>query len=318
MTEGPNLTEETPQAENAVEDTSSGQSYFTRHWRGELSLPVSYWVNGFGIGVAYAFLIELLVLAMPKTYAPWPVFFLLCLVWSGIVVLGVWQFVGIWRSSNHHTERGGLRLWGVAAKVMVVIGAIQMVGTIAGSGVPQIRETYLIAIGDPEIGPYAFALSRKGTVLTFKGGITFGTAKEMKERLAAAPDVWMVVLDSHGGRAEEAKQMQDLIRSQRLDTYVRTKCLSACTIVYLGGRRRYLHREGQLGFHAASFPGVSASEMASENRLLADEAVALGVSAKFARKAYLWPADSMWYPTVIELINVGVVTRVIDFGDNAI
>jgi len=44
---------QTPISESGEKNTN----YFIRHWRGELSLPVSYWVNGFLALIAACLLI---------------------------------------------------------------------------------------------------------------------------------------------------------------------------------------------------------------------------------------------------------------------
>lgn len=298
----------------APESSPRSRSYIARHWRGELSLPLSYWVNGVALTLAYTFVLQALLLAVPesKTYLPWSTLLLLVLVYGSIMVVVCWQLVGNWRSATSYRKRTGRSFWALAAKVAVVLNVLQFANVMVVRTLPALRESFLVAIGDPEMGPHTFRLLRNGTELAFSGGVTFGAAKEMKARLEAAPRVRTLRLDSIGGREQAAQQMRDLMRARGIDTYVAKKCLSACTVIYLGGRRRYLYREARLGFHAASFPGMTAAELRDSNLKLAAEAVALGVSPGFAHKAFLWPADSMWFPKTAELVAAGVVTDVVD------
>ena len=78
-------------------------------------------------------------------------------------------------------------------------------------------------------------------MLDFSGGISFGTAKEFETMLKAMDNVRTVRLNSNGGRIAEAQKISDLIKARGLSTYVTHQCASACTIVFLGGKQRYLH-----------------------------------------------------------------------------
>ncbi len=109
-------------------------NYFVRHWRGELALPISYWVNGVVIGILLA------VLSIATVYlgralgrrtgivlaATLMVFFLLDiahLAWGG---------VGVWRSSTNYQRAGRPAVWAILAKIAVVLGAIRLVINLFG------------------------------------------------------------------------------------------------------------------------------------------------------------------------------------------
>jgi hypothetical protein len=42
-------------------------NYIVRHWRGELSLPLSYWVNGVALSLAATFITDVVILYMKPT-----------------------------------------------------------------------------------------------------------------------------------------------------------------------------------------------------------------------------------------------------------
>jgi hypothetical protein len=117
---------------------SNRTNYIARHWRGDLSLPVSYWINGSLLGIGYVVGARLAVAGDPSpsiTYA------------IGLLILGalgfamqVWQLVGTWRSADKHMERGGRRICANLAKLSVVFGwlgfirsIVEFVGGVAGS-----------------------------------------------------------------------------------------------------------------------------------------------------------------------------------------
>lgn len=96
-------------------------NYLARHWRGELPLPLAFWVNGTLLylalkGLAYA-------AAAALSYST-P----LSVIWAvviGIPVVSiafqVWSLVGIWRSAERYKAAGGEIIWGVLAQVAVGI-----------------------------------------------------------------------------------------------------------------------------------------------------------------------------------------------------
>ena len=88
--------------------------------------------------------------------------------------------------------------------------------------------------------------------------------------------------------------------------------------MFLGGRERYISDSGRLGFHQPDFPGLT-----DEDRrvIIAEEKTRLrrlGVSDAFARKAFQAKPDDMWFPAPTELLDAGVVTRVVQSPDFAL
>lgn len=296
-------------APNRVKRSWLAGSYVGRHWQGELSLPVSYFINGFLATLVAGTTMFAISATLAVGYAPLSGLVAVVGIWSILLIISLWQFVGIWRSANNHPKRGGRVFWAGLAKFMVIVGVLQTAAVFSQNGWPQIKESFWIVGGDPSVGTFELRLINGGTEIEFAGGMPFGATDEVAKLLDAAPDVHLVHLNSHGGRIAEAKKLRDLIRERKLSTYTSSECLSACTVAYLGGHERFLHRNGRLGFHAGSFPGVSEADMSSENRRIADEAVLYGVERKFAEKAYLSPSDDMWFPKTEKLLQAGFVTR---------
>jgi hypothetical protein len=294
-------------------------NYFARHWRGELSLPVSYWINGLLAGIATASVNVAINATMnfKDDFQPGIALAAEILIWTTTSAITVWQLVGLWRSATNY--RKALKIfWGRFVQVLVVLGAAESVVTFAISGAPQIRELYNIYRGDVEMGGYAFRVLRDGRELEFSGGITYGAAKEFQQFIDAMGVVQVVHLNSPGGRVEEADRIGRLLRDRKLSTYVVNDCLSACTHIFLSGRERLISPEGRLGFHQPDAPGLT---MEQRRTLLVNEEQRLrqlGVTAAFARKAILAPPDNMWYPSVGELIAEHVATRVVNSADFAL
>jgi uncharacterized membrane protein (UPF0127 family) len=291
------------------------QNYFTRHWRGELSLPISYWLNGTAASIGSIFVIVLIkhVTDFKNDFYPAASLSSMIGIWIALSIIITWQAVGVWRSAKHYQR--SKKVWGGVAQFFVVIGVLRAITDFALHGAPEIGETFKIYMGDEEVGKHAFRVLQNGKELEFSGGITFGTAKEFRQFLDAMPDVNIVRLESHGGRILEAQRIGDLIKIRRLDTYVSDDCLSACTIVFLSGTHRLIEPRAKLGFHQPDFPGLTDEE----RRLIIDNERArllnLGVSALFAEKALSTPPTEMWVPTPGKLLDEHIVTRVIYSAD---
>lgn len=281
--------------------------YLTRHWRGELSLPVSYWLNGVLGGIAAAVLALGIGVAARAVFTPLIGLVAVIGIWVMVAAIAVWQVVGVWRSANRRVAETGRRFWSVAAKLMVVLGLVQLAVNFTSAGVPQIGEMLRIAGGDGVIGRRELRVVADGRALHYAGGIGFGAAEDVSRALDAAPAVELVILNSPGGRLGPARELRDLIRARGLATYSTEGCLSACTIAFLGGRQRFLAPAARLGFHLPEFPGLSAQDLAVEVERDKRDLARLGVPGGFIARIYATPHDSMWFPTLDELRRARIV-----------
>jgi len=242
--------------------SSARRNIVARHWRGELPLWASYWLVVWlgniafailGLGIAKAFRAE-------SGYNPTNIFAVIVLTWSSLVVVVTWQLVGVWRSANKYAQsraRAGLgAFWGRLAQAAVILGAIGNFATFMREGAPQVVEVSGMAFrNDPDVPDYAIRVMRDGTEAEIVGGFKFGLTEDFVKILSASRQISVVHLDSIGGRLGEGEKMFKLIRDRGLNTYVSSKCLSACTLAFAGGRERFLHRDASLGFHKGTFPG---------------------------------------------------------------
>ncbi|MGJ4998411.1 RDD family protein [Bradyrhizobium sp. HKCCYLS3077] len=291
----------------------SRQNYIMRHWRGQLSLPLSYWVNGtllgFLAGVAVAAASALLFDGGLDDH-PTAGLTALLMIWLILALLMLWQNVGIWRSATVY-RASGRPGWGGVAKVMVLLGIVGGLWNFVSHGLPQIAEIGDIATGDQRLGPHRFQVLAYGEMLEFSGGIKFGVARELAELLDAMPDVKTVRLNSQGGRIREAQRMSDLIKARGLSTLVEQTCLSACTIVFLGGTDRAVMWNARLGFHQPSYRGLSAADRRAAIELEENRLQKFGLSRDFAVRANQAEPSSMWYPESRELLRENVATRIV-------
>jgi len=230
---------------------------------------------------------------------------------SFIVPLTIWQLIGIWRSAKYHTSEGGRLLWANTVKVMVVLAALRAALDFTEIGIPQFQEGVDLMSNGDAVGTFELRVLNEGKELELIGFIPFGTAASVREVVRRYPEIEVIHLNSKGGRVSEAVQLYDFIRQQQLDTYVASECSSACTLAFMGGKRRYLSKRGILGFHSASLPSS-----ANDNPVqLNDEFKRIyrqhGVSEQFIRQAVGIDGASMWYPGHLELIASRVIDEVV-------
>lgn len=299
-----------PSALKAARPPSAG-NLITWQWRGEFSLPASYW----GIGVLGGFAIAILEAALglflsSQDYSPLKIFASVGLGWALIILFSIWQIVGTWRSAENYRrarDAAGRRAgWATVAQVMLLLGALSSVGQFFNTAVPQLNEASRMAfLGDPDIPVYQLRLMRNGGELEVMGGFKYGLAADFARLVDASPRLAVIHLNSIGGRIGEAEKVAKIIKSRGFETYVSASCASACVVPFLAGQERWIAQGAKLGFHEGSFGGVQVQ--------FAREALAgFNVSQAFISRAATTPAKDMWYPTVAELSANHIITGVAD------
>jgi ATP-dependent protease ClpP protease subunit len=286
-------------------------NYFARHWRGELSLPKSYWVNGVVFGLIVGAAVASIGYGVNSRGEAQPVVWMVTLIatWVIVALFTMWQAVGVWRSATNY-KAGGKRFWGGLAKTVTVLGVVNLAFNCLFVGTAQLAGIYEIIDGDARVGAHQFKVLANGQMLEFSGGITFGVANELNGFLSAMANVRTVKLNSMGGRILEAQRMSDLIRARGLTTFVAQDCMSACTIVFLGGKERVVLPAARIGFHQPAFRGMTA---ASRRAAISTEMARLqrfGLSREFAERANTATPSGMWFPDKDELVREKVVSRV--------
>lgn len=309
--------ESSPPTKNASRRQSRG-SYFASHWYGELSLPLSYWVNGLVISVVPLALIGLapwdrFINRAPKTYST-----VIVVLWVVQATITVWQLTGIWRSADHYLDEGKSKFWGNAAKVAVILGIIIGIRNYVSVGIPQITEYTKIAIGKDPLGSYQIRVLRDATELEVSGAIIFGLTDDVHRVLSAHPTVKILHLNSHGGRVGEARKLRDLIDSRGPTTYTASGCLSACTLAYVAGGERLIAKKAALGFHQYSFPGRKQSDFKASYEVDKQDWLVRGFTKDFIDRAFSTPNNEMWKPSHQILFEAGIITKYAGEDDVAI
>ena len=118
--------------------------YIVRHWRGDLSLAVSYWLSGLIVSVLIP-AIGILVIAVLDDHTRQVELALFVGFRGFLIAAQVWLAVGIWRAASRHVARGGRPRWAALAKVAVAVGTLCAVTEFAGTALPESAELYTLS-----------------------------------------------------------------------------------------------------------------------------------------------------------------------------
>ena len=296
-------------------------NYVKAHWRGQLSLGKSFWLNGVGIGnLLAALMVTGLARLMEASDASLRILAgVSILSFALAALLWLWAITGIIRSASKHTARGGSGLVSALTLLLAFFNILGMLLNASSSYVPQMKEFAMLASGHDSMKRVEISTSDKGDVLQLRGTIGEGSMVSFVDAFKKNPQVKTVSLNSPGGRLREAQQMSKLIKSRQLNTYVEGECSSACTYVFLAGKDRAATPNAHIGFHQPSFPGIGGAELAIATDSMAKHYRAANLPEDFIQTAIHTKAEGMWYPNWEEMVKAKVITRVsLGSEDNAL
>ncbi|KAF0285834.1 hypothetical protein BA899_01255 [Spiribacter sp. SSL99] len=292
--------------------------YIVNHWRGDLSLAKSYWLNTFLLSLPFTIMLSSLeslaqaVRTMEQTTLFFWVFASLTVF---AVPLTVWQLIGTWRSATKRTLNTGKSGWSSVAKVVMVIGWLQLSAGIVqiADDWPAYEEIASYTLGLNPIGDYTVTVIDGGSGVAVQGAIARGVVDEVRSALARVEEPFYVALDSEGGRIGVGDSLNRLIQERGLATLVEGKCYSACALAFLGGQSRIVGDGAMIGFHKArsgldDSPTFRAMELSADElqRTIMREA---GVREWFIDEALDTPSERMWRPSVEVLAEGDVITH---------
>lgn len=152
-----------------------------------------------------------------------------------------------------------------------------------------------------------------GDTVVFRGDVTYGTTKALLDLIKQHPQVTTVILTSDGGYVHPALVVANALQLRGATTFVPSECVSACTLLFLGGETRYLAPGAKLGFHRAwrnlDEPEDRSTQMTNEE--IRRRLLERGVSAAFAEQVLATPSTEIWYPTPEEMLDAGVIDGVL-------
>ena len=185
-------------------------NYIRKHCRGELSLPVSFWINfvllNIGIRVFEAWLGDYSPFEHPVTASRVSIIYLIV----ALALLYPWQIIGLWRACNRHAaerERGFVPR---AAQAVLILGVLFTAAQTIKYW-PVYRGSYRTAFQKDEFGDYTIRLIKDDSLVHVRGALSFGVSEDVERLLQMYPDVEGIVLDSFGRRIYEGRALSKLI-----------------------------------------------------------------------------------------------------------
>ncbi len=145
------------------------KNYFSRHWRGELSLPKSYWLNSYGLT---AILVLIGITIGMADFTSYPMFTALLYIgfWMLLAASQVWLTVGIVRSARKYSANYPLKSgWGTAAVIFSALGFLSTLSVLIKDGIPQIIGFAEIFSTAAQQKTYSTQLLRNSTEIELSG-----------------------------------------------------------------------------------------------------------------------------------------------------
>ncbi len=174
---------------------------------------------------------------------------------------------------------------------------------------PQFREVMSAYRSDAGAG--ALQVSSDGHTLLLRGTPGRGSVAAVRGALDAGSTIREVVLEGTGDRLDPAYEIYHMIHNRRLATRVDRACASACAVMFLGGVDRSIAADAVLSFHQAGLPGLDKIQAYERNQQL-EKVLTLqaGLAPSFVQRVLATPPDSVWTPTIDELLAGRVIQRV--------
>jgi hypothetical protein len=288
-----------------------GRGYLGRHWHGELSLGVSFWVNNVLLSVPISMALGALMAWITVTGDLLRSGSLAVLVtWPLLLLFSVWGIVGCWRAARAYLESGGSGLWARLTQLLLLLGALSTGFSAAFDFGPRVPEYLRMARGIDPLGNLRTTLSSDGQRMRLEGPIGAGDAVRVGQQLTSAPALRLIELDSPGGRLKEAEALAVVVRGKGLRTRSTGACESACTLLHMAGSRRQVQPGARLGFHSASSGTRGAWNPVLDrlaNRELARIYREAGLPESFIDRTLATPPWGMWYPSRAELAGADLL-----------
>ena len=292
--------------------------FIGKHWKGEYSLSISFWLNFVFVTVVYHFIEPFL--QRPFVDQPWV---LISVTITYLIVCRLiiypWQVIGLLRASDKHYlahDRAIVR-YGVQAIIVtsLALTVAHIIGSVQFLVVYKQKMDYRAQIDKTD---YSLTLTHEKQLIHLKGPLGFGITDAVAQMLIENPHIHGIILDSEGGQIYEGRGLARLIETNDLDTYSFEGCSSACTTAFIGGINRYLGTNARLGFHRYKFDSYKIRQFALfydlENEQERDLALyrSKQIKGEFLQKVFEMPPNKMWFPSADVLLDAGVVTGTVE------
>jgi len=307
----PSINSETEKGVKTTKQISlnSRTSYISKHWNGGHSLSRSFWINNILLNVVMASVGTYWIFSGARTEDPVLLArTILAMTMAGYIVVYPWQTIGLWRAANRSTLERNKVFWSVVVKILIVVGIVTSLLNVSSER-QFYEDLYYDSFQLTKVENYN--VTHDKDTIYLNGDLDYGISQEVKGILEDITTIDNIVLNSNGGLLFEGSELSRLILTHSLNTYTLKGCLSACTIAFISGNKRFIKKGARLGFHQYSYyREMSKIEALPLFNLQTSDANFFrkrGVNVEFTNNMYRAPPDDMWYPTETELFENGLV-----------
>jgi hypothetical protein len=158
--------------------------YVVQHWRGELSIAKTFWINWVLLGFVIRLVSDIqdhLVQSTSKgSFSTYPgLLFNLGLSFS-LAAVSIWQLVGMWRAATRHWS-AGQGLWSGLPRKLCILGAMSASLAITTLIASTIVDVALIARDDRNLGACNVDIAECGQVPVYSGPISCESAARLSK-----------------------------------------------------------------------------------------------------------------------------------------
>ena len=281
------------------------REYVLWHWRGEMSLGWSFWINHELLGLVAWLLFSLGAADEESSILAELAWFWLPMPF--LAAMSVWQVVGTWRSARRTVRERGRWFWPRLAQSWLVVG---VAGLLGAASLQTLASVQLVeALLDPGLSEFHLIANEAEGALIFHGALSDRAADRLT---AAIGDGRYSVLhiDSQGGLLGPAKRIARKIRQHGTKVVVKDQCISACVYLLAASRFGTIRPDSDVVFHQLQ-PVVTLFASYQPRFPVVDE--------DFLREVGVTPATyrpldsrAFWQPTLRQMANGRLIAFVID------
>lgn len=284
------------------------RGYLSAHWHGDLSLPLSYWINMVLVTVvARVLLAGMGTLDWQRHPLTWAIAATTIAV---LIILGiaVWQYVGVWRAAG----RSGSG-WGVVARIMVVIGCV---GACFGmrTNVRVLTDMLHASTEQQSWNDFHVSMAPDGRAIEASGTMGVGFTDQIEQAFAGHAGIHLLRIASRGGSVNEGVELHDFLHAHPgITVEADGICASACTLAFIGAAQRLATPQAWFGFHqmrSLLTTTRSIDYVSKQQDGFKRELNELGASPDFVRLAFAKQGNDVYIPDRTELFDNHIITAV--------
>lgn len=292
-------------------------TFIRKHWLGQYSLSISFWLVLVLLGFVYHFFASFILQQISLAYSK-QLTSLIVYQFSGGILLLPWQVIGVLRSAEYHFKTHGRPIILHSVQAVVLVGSTVILSHFVG----QIQTLTIekdISDHQAKVTPtqYSIQWRQDKKQILLSGPLDFGVTNAVRQLLEIHPNAEQVVLESEGGQIYEGRGLAVLFQQYEIDTYSFSYCLSSCTTAFIGGTKRYLGKDAELGFHQYAYKPEKLKTFQTFYNLEDEQNKDLeiyrskNVSEDFITQMFKKPNNEIWYPDRETLLETGVVTAIV-------